>query len=152
MKIHFKDSKASPRKVLDDGTVISMQEATSTSALANPQVSVTIVEINPDQASQSGIDVVPQIVQTVQTVQSEEPMDTVNPTIIMTQPNGTADNANVSQDETLVSLQDISQEISAQEVAQDTEPNAEVQGILNEIEAKAEGVAEVVLQTAQPVQ
>lgn len=153
MKIHFKDSKASPRKLLDDGTVISMQEATSTSALSNPQVSVTIVEINPDQTSQSGIEVVPQIVQTVQTVQSEEPMDTVNPTIIMTQPNGTTDDSNVSQDTTHpVDLQGISQEISSQEVSQDAEPNAEVQGILNEIEAKAEGVAEVVLQTAQPVQ
>lgn len=154
MKIHFKDSKASPRKVLDDGTVISMEEATSTS-VSNPQVSVTIVEINPDQASQSGGEVVPQIVQTVQTVQSEEPMDAVNPAIIMTQPNGTAaGGSNVSpQQQDASALMDISQEISSHEVSQqDTEPNAEVQGMLNEIEAKAEGIAEVVLQTAQPVQ
>ena len=148
MKIHFKDSKASPR---NDGTVISMEEATSTSAVSNPQVSVTIVEINPDQASQSGVEVVPQIVQTVQTVQSEEPMDAVNPAIIMTQPNGTPGGSNVSQDAS-AALMDLSQEISSHEVSQDTQPNAEVQGMLNEIEAKAEGIAEVVLQTAQPVQ
>lgn len=154
MKIHFKDTKVSPRKFLDDGTVISMEEATITSAQNTP-VSVTIVEINPDQ---SGIEIVPQIVQTVQTVQSEEPMDTVNPTIIMTQPNGTADASNVippPQDSTAGStLVDMPQEIVSQDAPQPEpeEPNAEVQGILNEIEAKVEGVAEVVLQTAQPVQ
>lgn len=155
MKIHFKDTTkaSSPKKFMDDGTVISMQEATSTSALSNTPVSVTIVEINPDQASQSGIEVIPQIVQTVQTVQSEEPMDTVNPAIIMSQPNGglvTTDGATV--EEPANTLVDMSQEITTHEVPEETEPNAEVQGILNEIEAKAEGVAEVVLQTAQPVQ
>ena len=157
MKIHFKDnSKASPRKFLDDGTVISMQEATSTSAISNSTpVSVTIVEINPDQASQSGIEAVPQIVQTVQTVQSEEAMDTMNPAIIMTQPNGTAGGGGDAGDAAAVSLVEMSQEITSHQQSQEpeeTEPNAEVQGILNEIEAKAEGVAEVVLQTAQPVQ
>ena len=162
MKIHFKDSKASPRKVLDDGAVISMQEATSTSALApNQQVSVTIVEINPDHVSHPGVDGVPQIVQTVQTVQSEEPMDTINPAIIVTQPNGTGGSEGETRepgmssqvDSGIVDLQGISQQISSQEMAQqDSEPNAEVQGILHEIEAKAEGVAEVVLQTVQPVQ
>ena len=152
MKIHFKDTKVSPRKFLDDGTAISMQEATSTStALASTPVSVAIVEINPDQASQSGIEVVPQIVQTVQTVQSEEPMDTVNPTIIMTQPNGgTGDDIETAPP--APTLLDMAQDVPSQEVAEATAPNAEVQGILNEIEAKAEGVAEVVLQTAQPVQ
>lgn len=143
MKIHFKD-KVSPRKILDDG-VISMQEATSTSP--NPQVSVTIVEINPDQAAQSGTDTLPHVVQTVQTVQTEEPMDASNPAIILTQPNGTDGGGDEPQDSSMVELQDFSQDIS-----QDSEPNAEVQGILHEIEAKAEGVAEVVLQTAQPVQ
>ena len=162
MKIHFKDNtKASPRKFLDDGTIISMQEATSTSALSNnTPVSVTIVEINPEQASQSGIEAVPQIVQTVQTVQSEEAMDTVNPAIIMTQPNGTGDEGGVVVSEPAVTLIEMSQDITSHQEqqegevvgAEDTTPNAEVQGILNEIEAKAEGVAEVVLQTAQPVQ
>ena len=157
MKIHFKDTKASPRKFLDDGAVISMEEATSTSAHNTP-VSVTIVEINPDQASQSGIEVIPQIVQTVQTVQSEEAMDTVNPTIIMTQPNGgTSNGSNVPPPQEAMAasaLIDMPQEMVSQDVPQPEpeEPNAEVQGILNEIEAKAEGVAEVVLQTAQPVQ
>ena len=166
MKIHFKDStKVSPRKFMDDGTIISMQEATSTSALSNnTPVSVTIVEINPDQASQSGIE----IVQTVQTVQSEEAMDTVNPAIIMTQPNGTtivqvggesteSATASIVMTDPATTLVEMSQEISQGQGhemagADEVENNAEVQGILNEIEAKAEGVAEVVLQTAQPVQ
>ena len=171
MKIHFKDStKASPRKLMDDGTIISMQEATSTSALSNtPPVTVTIVEINPDQASQSGIETIPQIVQTVQTVQSEEAMDTVNPAIIMTQANGTTvvqvggesegAAASIVLTDPATALVEMSQEITAQGQGQgemvgsdEVENNAEVQGILNEIEAKAEGVAEVVLQTAQPVQ
>ena len=162
MKIHFKDNtKSSPRKFLDDGTVISMQEATSTSALSNAMpVSVTIVEINPDQASQSGIDAVPHIVQTVQTVQSEEPMDTVNPAIIMTQPNGTTMGGGVDVADHAVALVEMSQEITSHQpqqpeemvASEDPQNNAEVQGILNEIEAKAEGVAEVVLQTAQSVQ
>ena len=169
MKIHFKDNtKASPRKFLDDGSIISMQEATSTSALSNTTpVSVTIVEINPDQASQSGIETVPQIVQTVQTVQSEEAMDTVNPAIIMTQPNGTGGDSegagSIVITDPAAALVEMSQEITSQQQqqqqqeegmvgAEEVENNAEVQGILNEIEAKAEGVAEVVLQTAQPVQ
>ena len=38
------------------------------------------------------------------------------------------------------------------EVSEETEPCKVYTCILNEIEAKAEGVAEVVLQTAQPVQ
>ena len=169
MKIHFKDStKASPRKLMDDdGTIISMQEATSTSALSNTTpISVTIVEINPDQASQSGIETIPQIVQTVHTVQSEEAMDTVNPAIIMTQPNGTTvvqvggeSEGGMVLTDPATALVEMSQEITAQGQGQgemvgsdEVENNAEVQGILNEIEAKAEGVAEVVLQTAQPVQ
>ena len=154
MKIHFKDATktSSPKKFMDDGTVISMQEATSNSAVSNTPVSVTIVEINPDQSSQSGIEVIPQIVQTVQTVQSEEAMDTVNPAIILSQPNGGMVSDGTVEDEPATTLVDMSQEITTHEVSEETEPNAEVQGILNEIEAKAEGVAEVVLQTAQPVQ
>ena len=147
MKIHFKD-KVSPRKVLEDG-VISMQEATSTSP--NPQISVTIVEINPEQAAPGIAEGVPHIIQTVQTVQTEEPMDDSNPAIILTQPNGTEDEEIESQDSSLMDLPDLSHDLS-QDLPQESDQNAEVQGILHEIEAKAEGVAEVVLQTAQPVQ
>ena len=158
MKIHFKDNKTSPRKLLEEG-VMSMQETSRTSP--SQQVSVTIVEI-PDPASQAAVvDSIPQVVQTVQTVQTEEPMDTANPATIVMQPNGVeSEAAGISQDAhattTLMNLQDISKDISStisHDVAQESdEPNAEVQGILHEIEAKAEGVAEVVLQTAQPVQ
>ena len=147
MKIHFKD-KVSPRKILDDG-VISMQEATSTSP--NPQFSVTVVEINPEQGAPGIAEGVPHIIQTVQTVQTEEPMDASNPAIILTQPNGTDDEGDELQDSSVMDLPDLSHNLS-QDLPQESDQNAEVQGILHEIEAKAEGVAEVVLQTAQPVQ
>ena len=67
----------------------------------------------------------------LQTVEGAAPMDTSNPNEIISQPNGLEQEVTHSMEE--------------------AEANEEVQGILSELESRAE-VAEVVLHTAQPVQ
>ena len=109
MKIHFKD-KISPRKGFDESGV-STQEATSTS----PTPMIAMGQLTDD----------PEIPQTVDIA---VPMDTSNPNLIVSQPNGV--------------------EESEQNI--ETQTNEEVQGILNELESRAH-IAEVVLQ-ADPVQ
>lgn len=115
MKIHFKD-RTSPRKISDELGVSTTSEAEPNQLITADQITTVTI---------SGGDDIQQLVSS-----GEEAMDTSNPSMIVSQPNGGVTDVIENVPETT---------------------NEEVQGILNELESRAE-VVEVVLQTAQPVQ
>ena len=123
MKIHYKE-RTSPRKVLDELGV-------STTSVAEPSEMIAAAE-------------------TITTVQISSPDDMQNPgEIVMDTTSG----------HTMIlpsAPEDIESSTAAATSSEDVEmsepqTNEEVQGILNELDSRAE-VVEVVLQTAQPVQ
>lgn len=93
-------------------------------------VSTTTTTISPTQTLPSE-QIITSSEEVPQTAEGAAPMDTSNPNEIISQPNG------------------LEQEVI--QSVEEAETNEEVQGILSELESRAE-VAEVVLQTAQPVQ
>ncbi len=119
MKIHFKEKSASPLKSLDDSTGVSTAEATSTSP--TPILAIEHMVSESDHES-------------LQTADIPAPMDTSNPNMIITHPNG----LEVGRDDGTM-------------MHTVTSDDVQVQGILSELESRAH-IAEVVLQTTEPVQ
>jgi hypothetical protein len=122
MKIHFKE-RTSPRKVLDELGVSTTSVAEPSEMIAAE--TITTVQIsNPDDIQNNGNEIV---------------MDTASGHTMIIPP--------APED-----IESTAATSSAEDVEMsETQPNEEVQGILNELDSRAE-VVEVVLQTAQPVQ
>ena len=121
MKIHQKE-RSSPRKVLDELGVSTSGIAEPTEVI--PGETITTVQITSPDEIQAGSEII---------------METTGGhTMIIPPAPEDIENTAATSSQEMVEMSD-------------GQPNAEVQGILNELDSRAE-VVEVVLQTAQPVQ
>ena len=132
MKIHFKE-RTSPRKVLDELGVSTTSVAEPSEMIAAAETITTVQITSPDDIHQGdGGEIV---------------MDTTSGHGIILPPAPEDIESTAAAAAAAAAASSSGEDVEMTE----TQPNEEVQGILNELDSRAE-VVEVVLQTAQPVQ
>ncbi len=131
MKIHFKE-RTSPRKVLDELGVSTTSVAEPSEMMEAVAETITTVHIVSPDEIQDASEIL------METATTSDPTTSGHHTVIIPPTPEEIESTAAAGGEGI-------------EMTPDGQPNEEVQGILNELDSRAE-VVEVVLQTAQPVQ